>query len=164
MKKKLGFFFSHFFFYSICALCLFLLTIGLFHWAICVLIRLPFVSFCHGFRLFCFTSSLACQFLFFFFFFFECLAKWFVFVFRSTFSNMVIPFSNTKLRVPKGFQSLLVGLSTEVLRSQPRNIHEFAADYFEKLLVRRGKSIVVKFFFPQKKKIYSRIYNCIFLI
>ena len=53
---------------------------------------------------------------------------------------MVIPFSNTKLRVPKGFQSLLVGLSTEILRSQPRNIHEFAAEYFEKLLQRRGKS------------------------
>ena len=52
---------------------------------------------------------------------------------------MVIPFSNTKLRVPKGFQSLLVGLSTEVLRSQPRNINEFAAEYFEKLLKRRGK-------------------------
>lgn len=53
---------------------------------------------------------------------------------------MVIPFSNTKLRVPAGFQSLLVGLSTEVLRSQPRNIHSFAADYFEKLLKRRGKT------------------------
>jgi hypothetical protein len=52
---------------------------------------------------------------------------------------MVIPFSNTKLRVPKGFQSLLVGLSTEVLRSQPKNIHLFAAEYFEKLLQRRGK-------------------------
>ncbi|CAF1070671.1 unnamed protein product [Adineta steineri] len=50
---------------------------------------------------------------------------------------MVIPFSNTKLRVPKGFQSLLVGLSTEILRSQPRNINEFAADYFERLLQRR---------------------------
>ena len=52
---------------------------------------------------------------------------------------MVIPYSNTKLRVPKGFQSLLVGLSTEILRSQPRNIHEFAAEYFEELLKRRGK-------------------------
>ncbi|CAF1431440.1 unnamed protein product [Rotaria sp. Silwood1] len=52
---------------------------------------------------------------------------------------MVIPFSNTKLRVPTGFQSLLVGLSTEILRSQPRNIHEFAADYFEKLLQRRER-------------------------
>ena len=52
---------------------------------------------------------------------------------------MVIPFSNTQLRVPKGFQNLLVGLSTEVLRSQPRNIHAFAADYFEKLLHRKGR-------------------------
>jgi hypothetical protein len=57
---------------------------------------------------------------------------------------MVIPFSNTKLRVPKGFQSLLVGLSTEILRSQPRNIHEFAADYFEKLVKRRGKIFVLE--------------------
>jgi len=65
---------------------------------------------------------------------------------------MVIPFSNTKLRVPKGFQSLLVGLSTEVLRSQPRNIHEFAADYFEKLLKRRGKFNIksIRFFFLKK--------------
>jgi hypothetical protein len=53
---------------------------------------------------------------------------------------MVSPFSNTKLRVPKGFQSLLVGLSTEVLRTQPRNISAFAADYFEKLLQRRGRN------------------------
>ena len=60
---------------------------------------------------------------------------------------MVIPFSNTKLRVPKGFQSLLVGLSTEVLRSQPRNIHQFAADYFEKLVQRRGKLWITFFFF-----------------
>jgi hypothetical protein len=62
---------------------------------------------------------------------------------------MVIPFSNTKLRVPKGFQSLLVGLSTEILRSQPRNIHEFSADYFEKLLKRRGKIfyLTLKFYY-----------------
>lgn len=52
---------------------------------------------------------------------------------------MVNPYSNTKLRIPKGFQSLLVGLSTEVLRNQPRNIPAFAADYFKKLLQRRGK-------------------------
>ena len=66
---------------------------------------------------------------------------------------MVIPFSNTKLRVPKGFQSLLVGLSTEVLRSQPRNIHEFAADYFEKLLKRRGK---LTYFFSLSLKYISQ--------
>ncbi|UJR33460.1 hypothetical protein I4U23_020905 [Adineta vaga] len=50
---------------------------------------------------------------------------------------MTDPFSNVKLRLPKGFQTLLVGLSTEILRSQPRNIHEFAAEYFEKLLHQR---------------------------
>lgn len=52
---------------------------------------------------------------------------------------MVTPLSNSKLRIPKGFQSLLVGLSTEILRSQPRNIPQFAAEYFEKLVQRRGK-------------------------
>jgi hypothetical protein len=52
---------------------------------------------------------------------------------------MAIPFSNTKLRIPQGFQSLLVGLSTEILRNQPKNIHEFAAEYLEKSLQRRGK-------------------------
>ncbi|CAF0728289.1 unnamed protein product [Rotaria sordida] len=54
---------------------------------------------------------------------------------------MVMPLSNTKLRIPKGFQSLLVGLSTEILRSQPRNIPKFAAEYFEKLLQRRDSII-----------------------
>ncbi len=72
---------------------------------------------------------------------------------------MVIPFSNTKLRVPKGFQSLLVGLSTEVLRSQPRKIHEFAADYFEKLLKRRGKfniKSIRRFFFLKNSLLYNK--------
>ncbi|CAF0739419.1 unnamed protein product [Rotaria sp. Silwood1] len=54
---------------------------------------------------------------------------------------MVTPLSNAKLRIPKGFQSLLVGLSTEILRSQPRNIHQFAAEYFEKLLQRRDITV-----------------------
>jgi len=55
---------------------------------------------------------------------------------------MANSFSHTKLRIPKGFQSLLVGLSIEILRSQPKNIHAFAADYFEKLLQRRGRTQV----------------------
>jgi hypothetical protein len=62
---------------------------------------------------------------------------------------MVKPFSNTKLRIPKGFQSLLVSLSTEILRNQPRNIHAFAAEYFEKLLQRRGRNrffFIIKFY------------------
>lgn len=62
----------------------------------------------------------------------------------------VNPFSNTRLRIPKGFQSLLVGLSTEVLRNQPSNIPAFAADYFEKLLRRRGRTLSVYFSFAKR--------------
>ncbi|BFZ13903.1 hypothetical protein BsWGS_16942 [Bradybaena similaris] len=53
---------------------------------------------------------------------------------------MAVPFSNTKLRVPKGFQNILECLAREVLRSQPDNIHEFAAAYFESLLKRREET------------------------
>ena len=55
---------------------------------------------------------------------------------------MAVPFSNTKLRVPKGFQNILEALAREVLRSQPDNVNEFAAAYFENALkVRSGKLI-----------------------
>uniref|UniRef100_A0A2C9JZ98 RIIa domain-containing protein n=1 Tax=Biomphalaria glabrata TaxID=6526 RepID=A0A2C9JZ98_BIOGL len=47
---------------------------------------------------------------------------------------MAVPFSNTKLRVPKGFQNILEAFAREVLRSQPENIHEFAAAYFENMM------------------------------
>ncbi|XP_052283961.1 uncharacterized protein LOC127880669 isoform X2 [Dreissena polymorpha] len=47
---------------------------------------------------------------------------------------MAVPFSNTKLRVPKGFQNILEGLTREILRSQPENPFEFGAKYFEQLL------------------------------
>lgn len=56
---------------------------------------------------------------------------------------MAVPFSNTKLRVPRGFQNVLEGLAREVLRHQPQGseeIYKFGADYFEHLLnVREGK-------------------------
>lgn len=52
---------------------------------------------------------------------------------------MANPNANTQLHIPKGLQSLLVGLSMEVLRQQPSNILAFAADYFEKLLKQRGR-------------------------
>ncbi|KAH9489469.1 Sperm surface protein Sp17 [Bulinus truncatus] len=53
---------------------------------------------------------------------------------------MAVPFSNTKLRVPKGFQNILEAFAREVLRSQPENIHEFAAAYFENMMkVRAAK-------------------------
>lgn len=53
---------------------------------------------------------------------------------------MAVPFSNTKLRVPKGFQNILECLAREVLRSQPDNIHEFGATYFEKLMKVRSET------------------------
>lgn len=53
---------------------------------------------------------------------------------------MAVPFSNTKLRVPRGFQNILEGLAREVLRSQPNDIYAFGAVYFEQLLkLRDGK-------------------------
>ena len=52
---------------------------------------------------------------------------------------MAVPFSNTKLRVPRGFQTVLEGLAREVLRSQPGDIQVFAVTYFERLLkIRAG--------------------------
>ncbi|XP_059813265.1 sperm surface protein Sp17 [Hypanus sabinus] len=53
---------------------------------------------------------------------------------------MSVPFSNTTLRIPRGFGTLLEGLSREVLREQPRDIIEFAAEYFEDLLKIRTDS------------------------
>ncbi|XP_071842093.1 uncharacterized protein [Apostichopus japonicus] len=52
---------------------------------------------------------------------------------------MAVPFSNTKLRVPRGFQNLLEGLAKEVLRNQPDNINAFAAIYFDNLLKIRAE-------------------------
>jgi len=51
---------------------------------------------------------------------------------------MAVPFSNTKLRVPRGFQTLLEELSRQILEKQPKNINEFAADYLEGLVKSRG--------------------------
>jgi hypothetical protein len=51
---------------------------------------------------------------------------------------MSVPFSNTKLRVPQGFQTLLEMLSREILRDQPKNIYEYSANYLEKLVEKRG--------------------------
>ncbi|XP_069804284.1 sperm surface protein Sp17 isoform X2 [Dendropsophus ebraccatus] len=53
---------------------------------------------------------------------------------------MSIPFSNTHYRIPRGFASLLEGLTMEVLREQPRDIPHFAARYFAELLKKREES------------------------
>ncbi|XP_067306905.1 aspartic and glutamic acid-rich protein [Pseudorasbora parva] len=53
---------------------------------------------------------------------------------------MSVPFSNTNLRIPKGFGNLLEGLAREVLRDQPEDIPTFAALYFTELLKAREES------------------------
>ncbi|KTF86803.1 hypothetical protein cypCar_00013684 [Cyprinus carpio] len=53
---------------------------------------------------------------------------------------MSVPFSNTNLRIPRGFGNLLEGLAKEVLRDQPEDIPTFAAHYFTKLLKAREES------------------------
>ncbi|KAG1951586.1 sperm surface protein Sp17 [Pimephales promelas] len=53
---------------------------------------------------------------------------------------MSVPFSNTNLRIPKGFGNLLEGLAREVLRDQPEDIPTYAALYFTELLKAREES------------------------
>uniref|UniRef100_A0A671WIX9 Sperm autoantigenic protein 17 n=1 Tax=Sparus aurata TaxID=8175 RepID=A0A671WIX9_SPAAU len=50
---------------------------------------------------------------------------------------MSVPFSNTHLRVPRGFGTILEGLAREVLRDQPEDIPQYAALYFDALLKQR---------------------------
>jgi len=51
---------------------------------------------------------------------------------------MAVPFSNTKLRVPQGFQTLIEMLSKEILREQPKNIYKYSATYLEKIIKDKG--------------------------
>ncbi|KAL7400914.1 hypothetical protein ABVT39_019895 [Epinephelus coioides] len=53
---------------------------------------------------------------------------------------MSVPFSNTHLRVPRGFGTILEGLTREILRDQPEDIPKYAAQYFEALLRKREES------------------------
>ncbi|XP_037632163.1 sperm surface protein Sp17-like [Sebastes umbrosus] len=53
---------------------------------------------------------------------------------------MSVPFSNTHLRVPRGFGAILEGLSREVLRDQPEDIPTYAALYFDNLFKEREES------------------------
>ena len=50
---------------------------------------------------------------------------------------MAVPFSNSRLRIPHGFQGLLEGMAKEVLMVQPKDIYSFSALYFEDLLKKR---------------------------
>lgn len=50
---------------------------------------------------------------------------------------MAVPFSNTHLRVPRGFGAILEGLTREILRDQPKDIPKYATVHFEALLKQR---------------------------
>ncbi|KAK7091894.1 sperm surface protein Sp17-like [Littorina saxatilis] len=47
---------------------------------------------------------------------------------------MTVPFSNTKLRVPNGFQNVMWVFAREVMRDNPQNIHKYGYRFFTKLL------------------------------
>jgi len=55
----------------------------------------------------------------------------------TTDTEMAVPFSNSRLRIPHGFQSLLEGMAKEILMLQPPDIYDFGAGYFENLLKKR---------------------------
>ena len=46
-----------------------------------------------------------------------------------------------RLTLPDGLEEALEGLAREVLRSQPDNILEFAANHFEQLVKTRGSAL-----------------------
>lgn len=55
---------------------------------------------------------------------------------------MSMSYAANKLRIPPGFEHLLEGLAREILREQPKNLIEFAAQYFQnKLQERDGEHI-----------------------
>jgi len=58
-------------------------------------------------------------------------------------AEMAVPFSNSRLRIPPGFQGLLEGMAKEVLLMQPPDIYAFSAAYFEDLLKKRDSMIPV---------------------
>lgn len=73
---------------------------------------------------------------------------------------MSVPFSNTKLRVPRGFEALLEGFAREVLRAQPKCIIQFGAMHFSNLLkIRTGKFI---FFILVLFKFYRKVFFVVF--
>ena len=50
-----------------------------------------------------------------------------------------------RLSMPSGLEDALEGLAREILRSQPKDMYEFAAQYFEGLLIKRNKGKEIDF-------------------
>ena len=71
-----------------------------------------------------------------------------------------------RLSMPSGLEDALEGLAREVLRSQPKDMLEFSAQYFEGLLRTRNKgnySICIPWIFlssvPKLSKIFAQLNN-----
>ena len=68
-------------------------------------------------------------------------------------------YAPTKLRVPPGFEHLLEGLTREILRSQPKDIIAFSAEYFrKKIVLRDGKALHS---LRALEELVSVWYNCV---
>ena len=75
---------------------------------------------------------------------------------------MSVQYAPSKLRVPDGFNNLLEGLAREVLREQPENIINFAAEYFKtQMLLRDGGKSFFNFYiivlFPGKSQVRKNV-------
>lgn len=56
-----------------------------------------------------------------------------------------VPFSNTRLRVPLGFENLLEAFAREAIAKQPANLLEFGAVFFERMLSEREGALLYPF-------------------
>jgi len=50
---------------------------------------------------------------------------------------MSVSYAPTRLRIPTGFEHILEGLTREVLRDQPEDIIQYAAEYFQRMMEQR---------------------------
>ena len=57
---------------------------------------------------------------------------------------MSVSYAPTKLRIPIGFEHLLEALAREILRKQPKDIIQFAAEYFRRKLILRDGEILLR--------------------
>lgn len=73
---------------------------------------------------------------------------------------MSVPFSNTHLKIPRGFGAVLSGLVREVLRDQPEDIPKYAAQYFSSLLQQRNGNWN---FVQMREMSFTDVFNLIIL-
>ena len=56
---------------------------------------------------------------------------------------MSVSYAPSRLRIPTGFEHILEGLTREVLRDQPEDIIQYAAEYFQRMLEQRISECIV---------------------